>query len=86
VLLSVLSNYVRVHPPKRKAFIRYWAGLYREETQHMIKDGVEVMMKTALKLIGKQEDRKHVPALEGRNDTKPTEDEYKEAQPDPVEE
>jgi hypothetical protein len=83
VLLSVLSNYVRVHPPKRKAFIRYWAGLYREETQHMIKDGVEVMMKTALKLIVKQEDHKHVPMLEG-NDTKPTEDEDKEAQLDPV--
>jgi hypothetical protein len=37
-------------------------------------------MNTTLKLIGEQEDRKHVPVLEG-NDTKPKEDQEKEAQP-----
>jgi hypothetical protein len=45
------------------AFIQYWVGLYPEETQQLTKDGVEVLMKTALKLIGKQENRKQVPAL-----------------------
>jgi hypothetical protein len=62
------------------AFIWYWVDLYHEETQQLIKDGVEVIMNTTLKLIGEQEDRKHVPVLEG-NDTKPKEDQEKEAQP-----
>jgi hypothetical protein len=35
--------------------MRYWTGLCPEEAQKMIKDGVEVMMKTALKLLTKKE-------------------------------
>jgi hypothetical protein len=59
------------------AFIRYWAGLYSQETQRLIKDGVEVMMTTALKLIRKQENRKQVPTLEEKV-IGTTEDEEKE--------
>jgi hypothetical protein len=39
-------------------FIRYWAGLYQEDyqedTQRTITAGVDLMMRTALKLLGKQ--------------------------------
>jgi hypothetical protein len=47
------------------AFIRYWAGLYPEETQKLIQEGVDLMMKTAIKLIGKKEETQGVPALQG---------------------
>jgi hypothetical protein len=33
---------------------QYWAGLYPEDTQKMIAAGVELMMKTALHLLGKK--------------------------------
>jgi hypothetical protein len=32
----------------------YWAGLYQEEIQKMINAGVDLMMKTAMRLLGKQ--------------------------------
>jgi hypothetical protein len=38
------------------AFMKYWAGLYPEEAQRLINNGVEVMMRTALKLLGKDGD------------------------------
>jgi hypothetical protein len=36
------------------ALMCYWAGLYSESPQKMIKDGVNLMMKTAIRLIGSQ--------------------------------
>jgi hypothetical protein len=36
-------------------FMRYWAGLYLEETQKMINAGVDLMMKTVMRLLGKQD-------------------------------
>jgi hypothetical protein len=36
------------------AIMCYWAGLYSESSQKMIKDGVNLMMKTAIRLIGSQ--------------------------------
>jgi hypothetical protein len=34
----------------------YWSGLYPEDTQKLIKDGVDLMMKTAIKLLGRKDD------------------------------
>jgi hypothetical protein len=34
--------------------LSYWAGLYPEDTQKLIKDGVDLMMKTAIRLLGKK--------------------------------
>jgi hypothetical protein len=31
--------------------MKYWASLYPEEAQQLINNGVEVMMRTALKLL-----------------------------------
>jgi hypothetical protein len=33
------------------ALMRYWAGLHPEETQRMIDVGVNLMMKTAMRLV-----------------------------------
>jgi hypothetical protein len=55
ILLSAYAN------------MRYWTGLYPEEAQEMIKDSVEVMMKTALKLLTKKEaDQPQLALLGGR--------------------
>jgi hypothetical protein len=35
------------------ALMKYWAGLYPEDTQHLISSRVDVMMKTAMHLLGK---------------------------------
>jgi hypothetical protein len=34
------------------SFIHYWAGLYSEETQVVIRSGVETMMRTAFRILG----------------------------------
>jgi hypothetical protein len=36
------------------SFVCYWAGLYSEESPKMINLGVELMVKTALCLLGRQ--------------------------------
>jgi hypothetical protein len=38
------------------AFMKYWACLYLEEAQRLINNGVKVMMRTTLKLLGKDGD------------------------------
>jgi hypothetical protein len=35
------------------ALMKYWAGLYPEDTQQLISSGVDVMMKTTMHLLGK---------------------------------
>jgi hypothetical protein len=35
--------------------MRYWAGLHPVEAQKLIKYGVEVMMRVAIRLLGKQD-------------------------------
>jgi hypothetical protein len=34
--------------------MRYWSGLYQEGTQKAISDGVDLMLRTVIKLLGKQ--------------------------------
>jgi hypothetical protein len=34
----------------------YWTGLYPEETQKLINGGIDLVMKIAMRLLGKQED------------------------------
>jgi hypothetical protein len=46
-------------------FIQYWAGLYPEEAHRLIRDGVDLMMKTAIKLIGNKRTRQGLPAIQG---------------------
>jgi hypothetical protein len=36
------------------AFMKYWSGLYSVDTQKMIKEGVDLMLKTANKLVGRK--------------------------------
>jgi hypothetical protein len=36
------------------AFMQYWTGLYKEDTKKMINAGVDLMMKTMLKFLGKE--------------------------------
>jgi hypothetical protein len=35
-------------------FMMYWAGLYSEETQVVIRSGVETMLSTAFRILGRQ--------------------------------
>jgi hypothetical protein len=44
-------------------FMRYWVGLYPEDTQQMIREGVDLMTRTALKLIGERT-LSQLPAIE----------------------
>jgi hypothetical protein len=45
------------------AFMWYWAGLYPEETWKLIKEGINLMMKIAIKLVGEKEGNKPMPTL-----------------------
>jgi hypothetical protein len=36
------------------SLMRYWAGLYPEHSQQVISEGVELMIRTTIKLLGKQ--------------------------------
>jgi hypothetical protein len=36
------------------SFMRYWAGLHLVDTQKAIDEGIELMLKTAFRLLGKQ--------------------------------
>jgi hypothetical protein len=44
-------------------FMSYWSGLYPEEKQKLIKDGVDLMMKTTVKLLGRKKDGNSTMAL-----------------------
>jgi hypothetical protein len=46
------------------AFLRYWAGLQNEETRQLINSGVDLMMRTAMKLLSKKEGPKPVMAIQ----------------------
>jgi hypothetical protein len=39
------------------AFMRYWAGLYPGITKELIEEGVDVMLQTAIKLLGRKKAR-----------------------------
>jgi hypothetical protein len=39
------------------AVMRYWVDLYPEETQELITSGVDLMMRTTMKLLGKDDGR-----------------------------
>jgi hypothetical protein len=56
------------------ALLQYWACLYPEDTQKMIAIGVELMMKTALRLLGKNGGGAQVLALKDAEDDKDDED------------
>jgi hypothetical protein len=58
------------------AFMRYWVGLYPEKARKLINVGVDVMMHTTLKLLGKQEAVRRRPTLKG---TKPEENDEHDA-------
>jgi hypothetical protein len=47
-------------------FHGYWAGHYAENTQKRIKEGVDLMMKTTLKLLGKERSHGFVPVVEDK--------------------
>jgi hypothetical protein len=63
------------------ALMRYQAGLYLEETQKMINSVVELVMKTVLRLLGKQGGGNATPMLLGNEADK--EEREEEAQPEP---
>jgi hypothetical protein len=67
------------------AFMRYWAGLYPEETQKMINAGVDSMMKTALKLLGKQGSESPKLAVKGKATKEGGRDEDPQADKNPGE-
>jgi hypothetical protein len=51
------------------AFLRYWAGLQRDEDQRqLINAGVDLMMRTAMKILGKQDEPKSMLAIQGGQD------------------
>jgi hypothetical protein len=45
------------------SFMRYWAGLHSAEAQEMINSGVDLMAKTAAKILGRMKDDRLTPAL-----------------------
>jgi hypothetical protein len=47
------------------ALLRYWAGMYSEDAQATINSGVDIMMKTTLKLLGKNSAGHRVKTLMG---------------------
>jgi hypothetical protein len=60
------------------AYMHFWTGLYEEGAQKLLKDGVEVMMKTTLKLLWKEEGHSHPailgPEAEAKDDDGPAAD------------
>jgi hypothetical protein len=52
------------------SFMRYWSGLHSVDTQKAIDEGVDLMLKTAFKLLGKQAKTVHGPLLLRGNDDK----------------
>jgi hypothetical protein len=47
-------------------FMQYWVGLYPEEAQKLIRDGVDLMMKTVIKLIRSKWNWQGLPAIQGK--------------------
>jgi hypothetical protein len=47
------------------AFMCYWTGRYPEDTQKMIQEGVGLMMKTVIKIMGTSEGAPSVTAILG---------------------
>jgi hypothetical protein len=50
------------------SFMQYWTGLQSLDTQMAIDEGVNLMLKTAFKLLGKQAKTVHGPLLPGGSD------------------
>jgi hypothetical protein len=50
------------------SFMQYWTGLQSLDTQKAIDEGVNLMLKTAFKLLGKQAKTVHGPLLPGGSD------------------
>jgi hypothetical protein len=38
------------------SFMRHWAGLHSDEEQEMVKSGVDLLVKTAVKILGRRKD------------------------------
>jgi hypothetical protein len=49
------------------AFMQYRGGLYSEDTQKLIQDGMDWMVRTTIKLIGKKKGPQEVLALKNKD-------------------
>jgi hypothetical protein len=59
-----------------EAFMRYWSGLYPEVTKEVIEKGVNLMLQTAIRLLGKKAKAIGVVlAIEDKKTSNPDDDE-----------
>jgi hypothetical protein len=55
----------------------YWIGLYLEGSQQAISEGIDLMLRTALKLLGKQGKRQKLMLMNGQGvDGQPDPDDH----------
>jgi hypothetical protein len=60
------------------SFMHYWTGLYQEDTQQAISEGIELMLRAAVKLLGRQTKRLRL-MLQSSQDTDVQSDEENQA-------
>jgi hypothetical protein len=56
------------------SLVRYWAGLYPKYSQQVTSEGVELMIHTAIKLLGKQSKKRRLLLTDGRLSSDDSED------------
>jgi hypothetical protein len=57
------------------ALMKYWAGLYQESSQEVIKEGVGLIVQTAIKLLKAQDGGKNTKTLKDGGTAQPSGDE-----------
>jgi hypothetical protein len=62
------------------SFMRYWTGLYTENTQQVINEGVDLMLRTTIKLLGKQNKKPRLKLTNGRTSIEESEDHEDDAE------
>jgi hypothetical protein len=60
--------------------MRYWTGLYTENTQQVINEGVDLMLRTTIKLLGKQNKKPRLKLTNGRTSIEESEDHEDDAE------
>jgi hypothetical protein len=56
------------------ALMRYWAGLYPESTQRAIGEVVDLMIRMAIQLLGKQNKKRRLMLTDGRCSSEDSDD------------
>jgi hypothetical protein len=70
----VLRRKLLITLTKLCVLMRYWAGLYPESTQHAIGEVVDLMIRMAIQLLGKQNKKRRLMLTDGRCSSEDSDD------------